>query len=74
VELYSFNGNKRTSKVTARGTRSTSEESILGVEAMGIKRTIETRIEEDCVKEPGDVQYGGAQGYEGPRRSDVRHV
>ncbi|CAN9080447.1 unnamed protein product [Alternaria alternata] len=74
MELYSFGGNKRTSKVTVRGTRSTSEESILGVEAMGIKRTIETRIEEDCVKEPGDAQYGGAQGYEGPRRSDVRHV
>jgi hypothetical protein len=72
LELYSFGGHKRTSKVTVRDKRNTSEESILGVD--GITKTVETTIAEHYGKEPGEAQYGDTHGYEGLRRSNVGHV
>lgn len=49
MELYSFGGGNRTSKVPVGGTRNTSEESILGVD--GITKTVDMTIEEDYVRE-----------------------
>jgi hypothetical protein len=69
MELYSFNGTKRTSNVPLGGTRNTSEESILGAE--GITKTVETRIEEDFMRDSVHGRHGETQGYDGVRHSDV---
>jgi hypothetical protein len=69
IELYSFGGGNRASKVPAVGTRNTSEESILGVD--GITKTVDMTIEEDYVREPVHGKQGETQGYEGVRHSDV---
>ncbi|RYO20532.1 hypothetical protein AA0113_g9777 [Alternaria arborescens] len=69
MELYSFGGGNRTSKVPVGGTRNTSEESILGVD--GITKTVDMTIEEDYVRESVHGKSGETQGYDGVRRSDV---
>jgi hypothetical protein len=66
MELYSFGGNKRESKLVG-GTRGTSEESILGAD--GITKTVETTIEEDFVKEQVHGHSGATQGYNGVKQS-----
>ncbi|KAI8932803.1 hypothetical protein NX059_010291 [Plenodomus lindquistii] len=69
MELYSFGGGNRTSKVLTDGTRNTSEELILGVN--GITKTVDMTIEEDYTGESVHGKQGETQGYENVRHSDV---
>jgi hypothetical protein len=69
TELYSFGGTKRSSRAPAGRTRNTSEESILGAE--GIIKTVETRIEEDYMRDSVQGKYGETQGYNGVQHSEV---